>query len=1404
MLIGNHINKGNIMEKRKNSLMMGMLAMFISAIMPAMAQKSAPLPSLDGVQPMKVDGATLLKGRMEQETGIKNLSLKTMSHTQPMAMPKATMGSAFRGCVINDGEWSDTNKPFGLYDLTPDNGSLTPIFIDGFGVMHADGGSAIVGNHYYFVTSYVVTGVVFYIRYDFNLETMEYEDNSKGIPAQSPSYLAWTNTPYDQETEKAYGLFFNADGTGLEFCSMDYASLTRKSISTPHHTFIVMAIDDNQSQLYAIDAKGDLYTIDKFSGTEMLVGSTGIAPSTYRQAAAIDSAVGKLFWTFIREDNTSGVAEVDLKTSETNIICEFDRLVQFGDLYNTIHGVEGKAPGMVEHLSWNYNEANCENIDLAFTMPTLTIDGADKLSGRLTYTAMLGDEVVAQGTAVPGGKVATTIGGLPQQQELTLDIFVTNGIGVGKVQQVTVWAGKDIPMAPSEVALNVEGDLATLTWKAASQGEHGGYVDVEKLSYIVKRQPGDIEKVNTGGTRFEEMVQTNLLDYITYSVQTVAEEQYVSLPTYSNRVKVGEYLEAPYDTWFETSFDIEGYWESLDANNDGITWAFDEKKNTMSIAKGEVEANDWLLSPPVMLRAGFEYNIILTAASDYGGKVSMAYGNNNLTPPQGFQELIGVTELPRNFVDKTMGCKLVPIATGVYRLAIKAWGNTEGTATELRFFSIGEPQEVVPPAPPTEFNVVPGEKGELSATVSFKAPLVDLEEKELSYISSIEIIRDGMVIEVMEDVRPGQMISYLDDKVPSQGMHIYAAAANAYGSKGEKASMEVFVGEDIPAKPTKTAMVDNGDGTVTISWENASKGAHGGYVDIDKLGNIVYSYSNGPTDDTTVPCIMDASDTWPEMGQGEQMAYIEKGNSYTFSESLQGVPGWIVKGVSAVTHWQQGVEPQDTIGDNNIPIHQEGGIISDSTDILANKFAMIEDQLVEGETSMAFLITGTPAILPMRESFANKQVTTSEFWWWRQLEGNSVWTLVDDNTDGDRGAAAFIASEDGGKALLGTRKITLKGTTYPMLAFDYKAWAETDASLAIVVDREQRGVVDTLTEIAIDELMDEDRVEKAYVDLAEYINDEYIIIQFVATATNGAAGIVIDNVAVTDMPEHDLSTQITAPEVVVAGNMAVFAVTVTNRGIKPSGDYAVKLNVEYMVDGRQTKDVLIAEKGYALTAMGGTQTYTAQMDFTPFMLGDVVLTAEVTTEGDENMENNVAMAELHAISAILPGTDMTIPAPEGLVAIEKEDGIHLQWDALDQTIEYLTYTFEYAQQMRFDYNGVNVYADGVLFATSTSANNEMVVNGLDDGEHHFHITSLYQAEIDGERVTLESPLSNKATIVTDIAQVMENGMMRGDVVVYTIGGAMVAEAHGISEKLPKGTYILVDKLTKKASQIVVK
>ena len=328
------------------SFLVGMFVMLTFVVVRAYAQSPEDLlANIDLRQGANYEN-TLFGQRQAQ-----NALLDAQTHFRPMGvstpfrMPMATLGSVFRGCIINDAHWSGDSPAFGLYDITPSTGEFSPYFIDtADGFMHADWGSAIVGNHYYFITGYSLYGTTIYIRYDFDLESKTYADNMV-LPSQNPSYLAWTNTPYDSMTSLAYGLFFTEDGNDLEFCSMDYATLTRKVIRKPEHTYMVMAIDNSNGQLYAIDLEGDLYKVSKATGAETYVGNTGLTPSAYRQAAAIDSEVGKLFWAYILSDHGSGVAEVDLTTANANKQHVFDRLVQFGDFYNIEHGVEGLAPG---------------------------------------------------------------------------------------------------------------------------------------------------------------------------------------------------------------------------------------------------------------------------------------------------------------------------------------------------------------------------------------------------------------------------------------------------------------------------------------------------------------------------------------------------------------------------------------------------------------------------------------------------------------------------------------------------------------------------------------------------------------------------------------------------------------------------------------------------------------------------------------------------------------------------------------------------------------------------------------------------------------------------------------------------------------------------------------------------
>ena len=66
---------------------------------------------------------------------------------------------------------------------------------------------------------------------------------------------------------------------------MRYSTMKRQLIAVPQRLFIVLAINDNDGQLYGIDMSGGLYKIDKKTGAETFVGNTGITPSNYHQAA---------------------------------------------------------------------------------------------------------------------------------------------------------------------------------------------------------------------------------------------------------------------------------------------------------------------------------------------------------------------------------------------------------------------------------------------------------------------------------------------------------------------------------------------------------------------------------------------------------------------------------------------------------------------------------------------------------------------------------------------------------------------------------------------------------------------------------------------------------------------------------------------------------------------------------------------------------------------------------------------------------------------------------------------------------------------------------------------------------------------------------------------------------------
>jgi hypothetical protein len=74
----------------------------------------------------------------------------------------------------------------------------------------------------------------------------------------------------------------------------------------------------------------------------------------------------------------------------------------------------------------------------------------------------------------------------------TYKVYGVNSFGNGVSASTTVYIGTDIPAAPGNAQLEVEGSDGFITWQAPEEGINGGYINPNETFYTVKRFPGEV------------------------------------------------------------------------------------------------------------------------------------------------------------------------------------------------------------------------------------------------------------------------------------------------------------------------------------------------------------------------------------------------------------------------------------------------------------------------------------------------------------------------------------------------------------------------------------------------------------------------------------------------------------------------------------------------------------------------------------------------------------------------------------------------------------------------------------------------------------------------------------------------------------------------------------------------
>ncbi len=446
----------------------------------------------------------------------------------------------------------------------------------------------------------------------------------------------------------------------------------------------------------------------------------------------------------------------------------------------------------------------------------------------------------------------------------------------------------------------------------------------------------------------------------------------------------------PYSEDFSDEQSVE-YLDIVDANNDGRTWYYsDIVFDIRNRASEEVDADDWLMLPPMRMERSKSYRLTFKARAVYPmytERLEVCLGAGKEADPDAMKTVL----IPaRDVIDsENLGVTVTVPEDGIYRIGFHAISAKGAFRLAVDDILVDSPMSGYRPGSAANCKAEIITAGELTARVSFTAPDKTVNGDQLSEIDKIVIYVNGEAAHEINPAVPGQ--DYSAEIPTQQGVNsIEVVAVNSEGA-GEPASCSLFTGDDVPLPPTNVKM-EVRDGKAYLTWEAPRQGENGGFIDPSTL-----TY---------------------EIQRRSDFQFVEEAFSGTeyvdvLPDNINSRPRQLFYCVRAIS---------------------KGG-----------------KSLYSGDSNR--YITGDALQIPFSESFAGQNYDDGHYWhsinegerW--NLDGNLVY-------DNDEGAAKFAPANMGENSLFYTSRIDLRGTQNPLLTFYYWHVKNSDMILQVQVSRE--------------------------------------------------------------------------------------------------------------------------------------------------------------------------------------------------------------------------------------------------------------------------------------------------------------------------------------------------------------
>lgn len=778
-----------------------------------------------------------------------------------------------------------------------------------------------------------------------------------------------------------------------------------------------------------------------------------------------------------------------------------------------------------------------------------------------------------------------------------------NHSGSSEMAHRMVWAGPDIPLSTKQVDFSVDAENhAHVTWNRVTEGLHHHALQQSAITYKVCRTGENSAIATVADTSFTETLPQQ--DYASCGYTVIPVNNGIQGgASSSNKVAFGKAFEMPYVEGFRSEADADLF-TVINPDADYSVWQYYAPYNRMCINSYD-GANDWLLSPPIHFDGEHAATLSFSSRLLGGseGRMSISIGAGD--DPSYYHEIIPMLKVTATS-DTTYQARVIEPTQGDYRIAWHAVSSAMPYAMTLGEVSLKESGSLRMPAAPSSFSAQPGKKGEADVSVSLITPTVDVKGQKLASLSEVDILRNDTIIHTFANPAPGASLSFKDD-APLLGQNTYSAKALLNDMVGEEVRSSVYVGKDVPCAPSHFQAKRTSGNSITLQWNGiTSKGENGGYVDLNAIHYAV------------------------------------------FCPDSKGYPKLI-----ATTN--QG----DTTCTTTIPDFADGTVYT-------YVVVAYNNDTISSATESNYLVTGTSATIPFRETFPNGTLSHG---WWRTSNGQNLMTLASTNASDDiAGLVFWYAANKGENATISTTKISLAGATNPELVFAYYVPDKSVGQEIKLHVSATKG--DYITQVPLKDIVWGDAPHTgwntAVVDLSSLKNEDFFMLHFQAESNvigNEKGLVAIDNIRIQEHHANDLSLLLSLPQdTVVAGQKAVVRVHVYNNSASAQGRGLMILRDAHdKVLNTVSLDSVPEPYGYMLFDLDYQSDIRDQQT--------AMVKAEVSPEFDEDANNNVSSATIHV-------TRPHLPTVTDLVAFGTNDGNLLNWKAPVRQISRTTETFE--------------------------------------------------------------------------------------------------------------------------------